>query len=117
MTELHVFTSRQSATLTLHPLGEIDLDTAGCLVGAALAAERGAGTDLAVDLTGVTFIDSSGIHALVTLQHAARDGGGALFVSGAGRQARELLAFTGLADLLGRPADPPGPGREPERDV
>lgn len=117
MTELHVFSSRQSGTVTLHPLGEIDLDTADRLVGAALAAEPGAGTDLTVDLTGVTFIDSSGIHALVTLEHVARDGGGALFVSGAGRQARELLAFTGLGDLIGPPADPPGPGRGAQWDV
>ncbi|MFG3226900.1 STAS domain-containing protein [Kitasatospora sp. NPDC048194] len=117
MTELHVFTSHQGGTLTLHPLGEIDLDSAGHLVGAALAVEQGSGTDLAVDLTGVTFIDCSGIHALVALQHVARDGGGTLMVSGAGQQARELLVFSGLAALIGRPAGFPAPGRQPERDV
>jgi len=117
MAELHVFTSTRGDTLILHPLGEIDLDTADRLVGAAQAAGRpGRGADLVVDLSGVTFMGSSAVHALVTLMHRAEAGGGRLRVSGANRQARELLVFTGLSALLAD--DPPdAAGRPGGRDV
>ncbi|MEV6601089.1 STAS domain-containing protein [Actinoplanes sp. NPDC051346] len=53
-----------------------------------------------VDLTEVTFIDSSGIHALVTAHHAARRAGKRLHVVNAAGVVATVLEITGVAQLL-----------------
>lgn len=57
-----------------------------------------------VDLSGLTFLDSSGIHALVMAHQAALREGGKLYAVGAVGVVADLLDLTGVADLL-RPPD------------
>jgi anti-anti-sigma factor len=53
-----------------------------------------------VDLTGVTFLDSSGIRALLTVRRIADEHGAALTVTGAHGIVRRVLTLTGLLGLL-----------------
>src|SRR4051812_48186750 len=50
--------------------GEIDHETAAPLRGALPPADESAGPHIVIDLGQVTFIDSSGINALITAQRA-----------------------------------------------
>ena len=53
-------------------------------------------TQLVIDLTGVPFIDSSGLAALVSGLEAAREVGGTLKLVGLGKQARTAFELTRL---------------------
>jgi anti-sigma B factor antagonist len=58
---------------TVQPRGELDVATVDTL-RAALDGIKGAGR-LVLDLRGLSFIDSTGLHLLITLhQHAQREG-------------------------------------------
>lgn len=65
-------------------------DATGPLIGSG---------DFVVDLTDVTFVDSTGIGALVTLSQALEDAGGRLIVQDPSRPVRRILEVSGLSDL------------------
>ncbi|GAB7044324.1 MULTISPECIES: STAS domain-containing protein [Catenuloplanes] len=83
--------------------GECDLAVREELTAALLAAVAAART-VVVDLTHVTFIDSTGVHGLVTAYHAARAGGGQLYVANAHGPVATVLDLTGVGELLAEPA-------------
>jgi anti-anti-sigma factor len=74
--------------------GEIDMDNAGELVD---AITRIGGTAV-VDLSGVTFIDSTGLQGLLRAQRAARQRGDDLILRHPSETVRRLLELTGLID-------------------
>jgi anti-sigma B factor antagonist len=78
--------------------GSIDLASREQFLEAGRKALRDGATTLAIDLSGVTFMDSTGIGSLVELTRDAEDGGaGIVLVSPSDRIVR-LLEITGLAD-------------------
>ena len=80
--------------------GEIDMSSATKLIDAVLKA-----TPASLDLSGVTFIDSSGLHALIRLRRARAE----LRIVALSPQVRRLLEITNTSEhLLG---DPTNPGR------
>lgn len=56
---------------------------------------------LAVDLSGVAFIDSSGLSALVTAFKAARNGGGDVALCGLQPTVRSIMELTRLHHVFG----------------
>ena len=80
----------------VHCRGEIDLDSryrlAHCLRGLAGKVE--------VDLSGVTFLDSSGISTLVTAHNALLDAGGKLRLCNPQHNVRRVLDMVGLSDWV-----------------
>lgn len=94
--------------------GEIDMSTTDDLTAAVLAAlraHRPAQVDL--DLAGVRFMDSSGIHALIRCHARAGESGCRLTVTNPHPIVHRILAVTELLDLFGIPAaSRPAPGRE-----
>ena len=58
-----------------------------------------------VDLARLTFIDSSGVHSLVTAHHAAKHTGGRIYVVNAAGPVASVLELTGLDTLLRAPAE------------
>ncbi|MEV4703492.1 STAS domain-containing protein [Actinoplanes sp. NPDC049316] len=92
--------------------GECDLEGRDELTAVLLGAVDEAPV-VVVDLTGVTFIDSSGIHGLVTAHRAALEAGRRLHVVNAMGTVATVLEITGIASLLGEePAATPGSGQE-----
>ena len=80
--------------------GELDMATVP-RVSAALEAEPAASAGaVVIDLAGVTFIDSTGLGALVKLEHSLAARGGRLAIACPEGPARLLLDVTGLAELL-----------------
>lgn len=79
--------------------GEVDYESAPALTERLdeLAAHQA--MLVVVDLTQVTFLDSSGIRSLVHGARAIEDGGGRLFVEGASGAVARVLELT---DLLRR---------------
>jgi anti-anti-sigma factor len=84
-------------TLSVRPCGELDLYTCPEL----LDAFRGANghRDLVCDITGITFIDSAGIHGLIEL---SRREPRRFALAGASAPVERLLELTGTADWFRR---------------
>ena len=80
--------------------GEVDLETATRLGDAALEALRDLSSHLVLDLSGVSFMDSTGLKVLLSLQRSAALAGGSLTVAGATRPVRRILTLTGLDQTL-----------------
>ena len=80
--------------------GEVDLETATRLGDAALEALRELSPHLVLDLSGVSFMDSTGLKVLLSLQRSAALAGGSLTVAGATRPVRRILTLTGLDQTL-----------------
>ena len=74
--------------------GEIDMDNAGELVDAISGV---AGTAV-IDLSGVTFMDSTGLKGLWRAEEVARQRGDELILRRPSKAVRRLLELTGLTD-------------------
>ncbi|MDI3317416.1 MAG: STAS domain-containing protein [Bacillota bacterium] len=85
----------------LHLEGEMDLHTAP-LFRERLeeAVERYGVCDVVADLSAVTFIDSSGLGALLGRHRALRERGGALHLLAPGERLRSILDLAGLTRAL-----------------
>ena len=81
--------------------GELDVGTVADLAS-LLARLIGTGsTRLAIDLSGVTFMDCTGLNALVRAHDAAVSRGGGLRLLAVPRRVRLLLTLTGRQALAG----------------
>jgi anti-anti-sigma factor len=80
--------------------GECDL-TVRAELAAALADAVDRSPAVVVDLTALTFLDSSGIHELVTAHHASRERHGHLSVRNATGVVATVLEVTGVGAMLG----------------
>jgi anti-sigma B factor antagonist len=96
--------------------GDIDL-AAEASVTQALTDVVGSGitTGVVVDLSGVDFLDSSGIRALVRAHMAAAEAGLDLTVRGAQGTVEQVLRLTGVDKTLGLAAAGTDPARRVDR--
>jgi anti-sigma B factor antagonist len=76
--------------------GEVDIATSGELEDQVMGALGGTGSRLVVDLAEVTFIDSSGLNALVRGRRAAAEQGARLILRAPGPQVRTALQASAL---------------------
>lgn len=90
-------------TLTLHPDGaalicqvggELNAITAPQLKHTLSEAVRSGRNKLVIDLSGVLFIDSSGLGALISGLKTAKQSGGNLVLAGLQEQARTIFEIT-----------------------
>ncbi|MGW7054765.1 STAS domain-containing protein [Streptomyces sp. NPDC054887] len=96
-------TAEQHPDLTMLTVaGEMDLQTIPALEEAALVVPLG-GKTLHLELSGVSFVDSSGLNLLLRLRHRMRSDGGHLVVSGLQEQPASLLRLTETYELLTAP--------------
>jgi anti-sigma B factor antagonist len=80
--------------------GEVDLATAPVLQAAMLAALAAAPVELTVDLDAVSFLDSSGIQALLNGWKRAGADGIPFVIASPPAQVRKVLDITGLTELF-----------------
>ncbi|XVQ84091.1 STAS domain-containing protein [Microbispora siamensis] len=92
--------------------GEIDISTSGRLYSGVLEVlRRQRPSRIEVDLAGVTFLDASGVRALLMSQTAAAEVGCRLTLVKPGRMAHRVLQIVGLLETFGLAAlPPPSPG-------
>ena len=80
--------------------GELDLATAHTLRDViALQIARG-NTRLHLDLSHVSFMDSSGVHALAWAQQRARQGGGRLTLEAVSPSVARIMRVVGATSLM-----------------
>ena len=107
MPNFEVKTSIDGEQLVVSLSGECDLTVRDELASALLdAVDRS--RVVVVDLAALTFLDSSGIHELVTARHAARQRDGQLSVRNATGVVATVLELTGVGKLLAGDADATG---------
>ncbi|MFL5830877.1 MAG: STAS domain-containing protein [Solirubrobacteraceae bacterium] len=85
-------------TVTLS--GEIDMAVAPALERELQEAETSGARTIVLDLAGVDFIDSAGLHILIRAQQRADANGYRLVLTGVPAQARRLFVLTGVTELL-----------------
>jgi|SRR4051794_1502458 len=80
--------------------GEIDVHTCGELEDAVRRAYGTGGSQILLDVSGVGFIDSSGLRSLITLQQEVANNNGALQLRAPSRPVLRLLEVTGLTSMF-----------------
>ncbi|MET0415262.1 MAG: STAS domain-containing protein [Actinoplanes sp.] len=112
MARFDVTTTEEPGQIRVTVAGECDLAVSGRL-SEVLTDAVGRSPVVVVDLAGLAFLDSSGMHGLVIAHRAARERGGRLVAVGATGNVATVLELTGVGALLRpQPADhaDQGPG-------
>lgn len=78
--------------------GEIDLSTADQLTGAVETALAGRPTLIRLDLAATTFMDSSGLRAVIAGEQRAAEAGARLNIVGMSAGVEKVLEITGLIE-------------------
>ena len=77
-------------------LGELDLATAAAMTSALERAAADGPADVVVDLSGLVFVDATGLSALLRGAEAVRGSGGTLCLTAPPRLLRRMLALLDL---------------------
>lgn len=80
--------------------GEVDLETASQLGDHALQALREVSPHIVIDITDISFMDSTGLKVLSNIMRRADLAGGSFGLVGASRTVLRLLALTGLDEVF-----------------
>ena len=94
--EMH--TTGRATTLAL--IGELDLVSSPALGRTMDQLARSDADLIVVDLRGLEFMDSTGLHLLVQAQQQAHDSGRRFALIRGAEQVQRLFDLTGLADAL-----------------
>jgi anti-sigma B factor antagonist len=92
--------TEEGSGAVLHLRGELDMATAATAIQEVAAAAESSPT-VAVDLSGLTFIDSSGLNALVRIRRLTDpEAGRAVTLRAPSAAIRKALDITGLMTFL-----------------
>ena len=86
--------------MTIVVRGEVDMTTGDRLEREILAAEERRPANLTLDLTGVEFLDSTGLQIVLDADVRAREAGRRLLVLAGDGEAARVFALTEVADRL-----------------
>ncbi|MDZ4267414.1 MAG: STAS domain-containing protein [Mycobacterium sp.] len=90
----------ESGVVVVKPTGKLNMVAAPMLRKELQAVVEGGQRHIVVDLSGVEFVDSSGLGALISGLKAARQAGGDLRVAAPSRQVTTVLELTNLNRVL-----------------
>jgi anti-sigma B factor antagonist len=96
--ELSVHRRDGRAQLVL--VGELDLDSAPQLLAEVVEQLASGASEVVIDLTALSFIDSSGLGTLVGCWRRARNAGATLIVANPSEDVWITLEITGLDQIL-----------------
>ena len=98
---MRIITHDDGRCLTLRLVGELDHAAAQTVMpGIEDAVEEYLPRRCVLDLTGVSFMDSSGITVILKTDRLLRQTGGALALSGVPGQVRRVLDVAGLTKIV-----------------
>jgi anti-sigma B factor antagonist len=92
--------SEIEACAVLTVTGEVDVATAPQLRQEAVRLTTSGQANLIIDLSGVDFLDSTGLGVIVGVLKRARTHGGELAVVGAENHVRKVFDITRISDVL-----------------
>ncbi|MFJ9246587.1 STAS domain-containing protein [Streptomyces sp. NPDC101776] len=96
---LSVRTDIVDGTLVVAAAGEIDHQTGGSL-REALDPPEGAAPRVVIDLSAVTFMDSSGINILIAVHSSLAESGGWLRLAGAAPSVLRIIQLVGIDGFI-----------------
>jgi anti-sigma B factor antagonist len=99
-------TSTVGTWTVIHVRGELDLSTSEALKGALDASFAADIPKIAVDLTDVSFMDSSTLGVLISYLKRARERGGDVRLVGVQGSPAKVIALTGLDQAFAIDASP-----------
>ena len=102
---LSIATSSNGDSRVIRVSGEVDVSNKDELNAAIADAQAQNVHEVEVDMTEVSYIDSSGIGVLVAAAHRASDAGTRFFVSHPQRNVARVLSMLGMGEELGLVAD------------
>jgi anti-sigma B factor antagonist len=97
---LRIEVANTTSPTTVVLIGEIDLSTAGRVREALIAVSNSGETNVVVDMTNVTFMDSTGLSALVSSAKRFRSAGGEVALRSPGPSVRKVMEITGLTRVF-----------------
>jgi anti-sigma B factor antagonist len=103
--ELALQTVSQDGAVVVSLTGELDIRSSPELQDVLAAAQSGDARTVVVDLSGLQFIDSTGLRVLLRAKRHANDGGSELRVRNAPAEVRRLLQIAGVLELLSAERD------------
>jgi anti-anti-sigma factor len=89
--------SEEDGTAVVHVAGEIDLSVRAEFARMLAQASAG-GRDVVVDVSRTTFMDSAGLHALVTARHSQTAAGRSLVLRNPSASVRGILTMANLEE-------------------
>lgn len=97
---MKISTRRVDAATVLDVSGNIDMSNSPEVRKALLSEFRQRGVKVALNLSGVEYIDSSGVASLIEALKASRDSGSRFVLFGLNESAREVLKISRLLKLF-----------------
>jgi anti-sigma B factor antagonist len=97
--DLLLAVDRDGPAAVLSVKGELDASTAPDLAELCHSVHAAGARDVVIDLTDTSFLDSSGLRALIEAHRLFADGGN-LHLAHASEPVRRLLEITGLDDYF-----------------
>jgi len=98
--QFQVTTEHSNGTATVSPVGELDIATADRLSEALAALTIGGGEKLVIDLSGVGFMDSTGLRILIGANRKADEGGYELVIVTGDSPAKRVLELTRMDEHM-----------------
>jgi anti-anti-sigma factor len=105
---LEIAVSESGGVRKLLLTGELDMAGAGRFERLLTADQRSEASTFVIDLRGLTFIDSSGLRALIMADQQIRAEGGRFVVVRGHERVNEVLEMTGVAQRIELVDEPPG---------
>jgi len=96
---LHVTVEPLEDAIIVRAAGEIDMSTVA-LLRRELDTARAEGATVLLDLSGVRFMDSTGLHLLLEASHSSAVSDWAFFVVRPSRAVQRLIDVSGTADVI-----------------
>jgi anti-sigma B factor antagonist len=97
---LEVASSASDGTVTVTLRGELDLASVGALQERLTAVEQDAPSLIVLDLSDLSFIDSSGLRVLLLADGRAREDDRELVLTHSSDAVQRVFEMTGTRDLL-----------------
>jgi len=97
---LRIEVANTTSPTTVVLSGEIDLATAGRLRAALIAISHSGEHNVVIDMTNVTFMDSTGLSALVGPLKRFRSMDGQIVLRSPSKSVRKVLEITGLTRVF-----------------
>jgi anti-sigma B factor antagonist len=92
--------SRKDSTVRLYLRGELDMATRARVESALIRAEASGASAIELDLGGLTFMDSSGVHVALDARRRSHEKGHSLVLLGGSESVQRVFELTGTAQLF-----------------
>lgn len=96
--QLDIDVQHNGEMITVRLTGEFDAATAPSVDAAVDAAAMTPGTEVTLDLSGISFLDSSGLRSLLQLRERTTRAGATICITAASSVVTRLFELTGLTD-------------------